>query len=657
MKKVGIILMFCTLMQPLWAQEQKSTERQAATYYIQYDYARAANLYKRLAGKKKVQLLILERLADSYRKINAYADAAVWYGKLVTMPDALPEDGLYYGDMLKCLGRYEDAKIAYQQYAQKTGQSQRVANRIAGCDSAHIWLQNPTRIAIRNLQQLNTAKSDWGATYYPQSVVFMSDSLYRNQLHKGSRVNKNLYGRSKHPYYKLYRADSINYGNVMVSDLSDAFNQYRYHIGPVTFNQSYDTAYFTVTNPQQHLPAQKEKIKPVVIYGTRRLELFTSSKDNQGKWTTPVAFAYNKPGEYSLGHAALSNDGTTLYFATDMPGGQGGTDIWFSQRQANGSWGIPQNCGAVINTPDDEAFPTIAPDGNLYFSSKGLIGMGGLDIFKATGSGAAWNIPENLHYPLNTGGDDFYLISGQNGEGFLASNRSGGYGDDDIYGFIRSHEDITPLPTPALQIPFEGIVCPGFRGACIYLYNQQRGIGWCFVPGPDGKFNIMLERETDYVVRILSTNGTKDSIVFNTRGITSSELLSKAICPEKRFVTGSTFTLQHLYYDYNKWNIRPDAAIVLDSLANILLTHPRMRIELGAHTDSRGKPAYNLMLSQKRAQAAVQYLVGQGIARQRMIPKGYGSSKLLNHCKAGVECSDAEHEQNRRTEIKILEGQ
>lgn len=654
MKKVGIILMFCTLMQPLWAQEQKSTERQAATYYIQYDYARAANLYKRLAGKKKVQLLTLERLADSYRKINAYADAAVWYGKLVTMPDALPEDGLYYGDMLKSLGRYEDAKIAYQQYAQKTGHSQRVANRIAGCDSALIWLQHPTRIAIRNLQQLNTAKSDWGATYYPQSVVFMSDSLYRNQLQRGSRINKNLYGRSKHPYYKLYRADSINYGNVMISDLSDAFNQYQYHIGPVAFNQSYDTAYFTVTNPQQHLPAQKEKIKPVVIYGTRRLELFISNKDNQGKWTAPVAFAYNKPEEYSLGHAALSNDGSTLYFATDMPGGQGGTDIWFSQRQANGSWGALQNCGAVINTSDDEAFPTIAPDGNLYFSSKGLPGMGGFDIFKATGSSAQWNIPENLHYPLNTGGDDFYLISGQNGEGFFASNRSGGRGDDDIYGFIRSEEDITPLAPPALQIPFEGIVCPGFRGACIYLYNRQRGIGWCFVPGPDGKFGIMLERETDYVVRIINTNGTKDSTEFNTRGITGSELLSKAICPEKKFVTGSTFLLQNLYYDYNRWNIRPDAAIVLDSLANILLTHPRMRIELGAHTDSRGKPAYNRMLSQKRAEAAVQYLAGQGVARQRMIPKGYGASKLLNRCEAGVKCSDAEHEQNRRTEIKIL---
>ncbi|MCW3467172.1 OmpA family protein [Chitinophaga nivalis] len=654
MKKIGIILMFCLLAQPLWSQEQKSVARQAEEYYLRYEYARAAGLYKRLAAKKKVDILTLERLADSYRKINAYEEAANWYAKLVAMPEAQPEDGLYYGDMLKSQGKYEAAKAAYTQYAQKTNQQQQVADRIAGCDIAAQWIQNPTRDYIENVSSLNTARSDWGATWYPGGVVFMSDSLRRGILDADSRVNKNLYGRSKRPYYKLYLADSSNYGHVYISDLSAVFNQYRYHIGPVAFDAGYNTAYFTVTDPDRRIAVQKEKFKRgITIYGNRRLELFISHKNDKGKWEAPVAFAYNKPAAYSLGHAALSPDGHTLYFASDMPGGQGATDIWYSEQQSDGKWGVPQNCGAAINSAEEEAFPTIGPDGALYYSSKGRVGLGGFDIFKATGAKAQWSNPENLRYPVNSAGDDFYLVSKQNGSGFLSSNRIGGHGDDDIYRWASPEQTITPIPIPVLQIPLEATVCPPYRESCIYLYNKQRGIGWCFTAGPDGKFTTKLEAETDYVIR-LTRGHQRDSIEFNTRGKKGPEVLQLAVCPEKQYKTGTTFILKNLYYDYDKSNIRPDAARVLDSLAGILQAHPTMRIELSAHTDSRGKSRYNQQLSQRRAAAAVNYLVQAGIARNRLVAKGYGAAHLLNHCKPGVKCTDAEHEENRRTEIKIL---
>jgi len=532
MKKVCTILLLCILAHPLWAQEQPSLAKRAATYYVLYDYARAANIYREMASKKKVQLLTLERLADCYRQINNYSDAAVWYGKLVTMPDALPEDGLHYGDMLKCLGRYNEAKAAYQQYAQKTGQTQRVANRIAGCDSAQVWMQYPTNTAITNIKQLNTTKSDWGATYYPHSIVFMSDSLYRNQLSADSRVNKKLYGRSRNAYYKLYKADSLNYGNFFISDLSPAFNQYLYHIGPVVFNNTYDTAYFTVTNPQPAIEGEKQRIEKVLVNDTRRLELFITSKDGQGNWRAPVAFAYNSPATYSLGQAALSPDGSVMYFTSNMPGGQGGTDIWYSERQTNGSWGTPQNCGTLINTPEDEAFPTVGPDGSLFFSSKGHVGMGGYDIFIASGNRAQWITPLNLKSPLNAAGDDFYLINGPNATGYFASNRSGGVGNDDIYGFANASQYITPTFIPLLQIPFEGIICPRFRNACIYLYNKQRDIGWCFSPDPNGKIYITLEHDTDYELRITNTNGSRYVISFDSRGRTDNSLFIKEFCPQ-----------------------------------------------------------------------------------------------------------------------------
>ncbi|MCW3464947.1 OmpA family protein [Chitinophaga nivalis] len=656
MKKICVIIILFLPLSRVWSQEQLSVGRKAAEYYQRYEYAKAAALYKRLAGKKKVSILTLERLADSYRKMNAYEDAANWYSKLLTRPDAQPEDGLYYGDMLKSMGRYEEAKNAYAQYAQKYNQAAQVANRQAGCDSAIQWIAAPGKDNISNVARLNTSSSDWGATYYPKGIVFMSDSLRNGILHPASHINKNVYGRTNRPYYKLYVADSNNYGNVYINDLSAAFNQYRYHIGPVAFDEGYNTAYFTVTDPARRIAVHKEKFKPgIIIYGNRRLELFISRRDSSGKWSQAVAFPYNRPDQYSLGHAAVSADGRTLYFAADMPGGQGGTDIWYSEKQADGNWGTPQNGGAVINTPEDEAFPTIAADGNLYYSSKGLPGMGGYDIFKTNGALAQWSKPVNLRYPVNSAGDDFYLISRNNGTGFLSSNRKGGKGSDDIYAWASPEEQRIPLlPVPGLQIPFEGNVCPPFRAACIYLYNVQRGIGWCLAVEADGKVRIKLERETDYVIRIHGAGGRVDSVKFSTRGLTGSDVLQKEICPQNTLRQGTVFILNNLHYDYDKSEIRPDAALVLDSLAAILREHPTMRIELSAHTDSRGSAKYNLLLSQRRAAAAVAYLVKQGIARNRMVAKGYGSRHLLNNCTKSVKCSDAEHEVNRRTAVKIL---
>lgn len=531
MKRYPGIILLVLCVQLAWGQEQLSLEKQAAIYYARYDYARAASMYERVAAKRKekTSTLVLERLAESYRMYNQYQRAADWYSKLLARPDAPPDARLYYGDMLKSLGKYAEAKAAYTQYA-STGNADRVKNRIAGCDAALEWMQSPTAVYIRNVERLNTAKSDWGATSYPGGVVFMSDTLYRHQLRKGSRFNRNKYGRNNREYYKLYEGDTANYGNVYINDFSPAFNWSRYHVGPVSFDRQYRVAYVTMTNPNRRIPGVKEHR---VKYGLRRLELYSAEKDSSGKWTKPVPFTYNKPDAYSLGHAVLSNDGNTLYFASDMPGGQGGTDIWYSERQADGKWGTPANCGPAINTPDEEEFPTIAPDGSLYFASKGWPGMGGFDIFHASGSKNQWSAAENLRYPTNSPGDDFYLVGNTNGNTWFSSNRVGGKGSDDIYS-ITTPETFTITKVPvALVIPFIGKVCPSLDGACIYIYNRQRGIGWCFVGTPGREISMTLEKETDYVIRMTYAGERRDSIEFNTHGMKDGELLKKDICPPK----------------------------------------------------------------------------------------------------------------------------
>ncbi|MBS0027526.1 hypothetical protein ACTJJ0_19970 [Chitinophaga sp. 22321] len=525
----GIILLFLSV-QLLSAQEQLSLDKQAAIYYAKYDYAKAASLYERVAAKRgeKTPTQVLERLADAYRQINKYEASANWYAKLITRSDASPDARLYYGDMLKSQGKYAEAKVAYTQYAQTVPSSEKVKNRIAGCDAAAEWIQTPTTVFIRNVERLNTSQSDWGATHYPGGVVFTSDSLYRHQLDNGSRYNRNKYGRTNRDYYGLYVGDTANYGNVYIKDFSPSFNWSRYHVGPAAFDKDYHTAYVTMTYPDRNIPGVKENR---VKYGYRRLELFSAEKDKNGKWGKPVAFPYNKPDQYSVGHAALSNDGNILYFAADMPGGQGGTDIWYSEKQGDDKWGAPVNCGPAINTAEDDEFPTIAPDGSLYFSSKGWMGMGGFDIFHSTGSKAQWSTAENLRYPTNSPADDFYFVAAFAGDTYFSSNRTGGKGSDDIYS-ITTPTSYTLTKTPvALVIPFIGTICPTLNDACIYIYNRQRGIGWCFIGQPGREINLTLEKETDYVIRTTYPGQRRDSIEFNTRGMTDGQELKKVIGP------------------------------------------------------------------------------------------------------------------------------
>ncbi|ASZ10868.1 tetratricopeptide repeat protein [Chitinophaga pendula] len=511
------------------AQEQPSLLSRAETHFALQEYAPAAALYERILRKKN-NLPLLEKLATSYRGLNLYQQAAATYARIIQQPEASVENWLYYGDMLKSQGDYAGAKTAYNTYREKGGASPLTANRIAGCDSALVWQQQPSGVMIYNMASLNSGGADWGAALYHKSLVFVSDSMRKEVLFATSRRNKRFYARNEHAYLKLYSAaPSIN-GWGYVNDFSPVINQYRYHVGPAVFSGSGDTAYVTVTDPFK-IPFDKGT--RLLVYGVRRLELLVFVKKNN-QWQPPQPFPYNKPQEYSLGQAVLSADGTTIYFTSDMPGGQGSTDIWFCRRIADGSWGTPQNCGSQLNTAGAEEFPTIGGDGQLYFSSMGHIGMGGFDLFRAVGSGDQWGTPVNLYPPFNSPGDDFYYVSTADGKGFLSSNRSGGKGGDDLYSLALPATMITPVTVqPLLRIPFEATICTD--QVCVYLYNKKRDMGWCFMPQPpERKITATLEADTEYVIRVYAGGRLISSTDFNTNGLTGAEVLRKEICPGAR---------------------------------------------------------------------------------------------------------------------------
>ncbi|GAA0564859.1 tetratricopeptide repeat protein [Chitinophaga japonensis] len=531
MKQLFLTIVFTSLLLSVYAQEQPRVRRQADEHFMRYEYGNAALLYEDLIKhRSKVDPEVITRLAYCYRKMNAYEKAAQWYAKATAdATHAKAEDWLYYGDALKSLGRYEEAVAQYNKYAQQPGADQaRVKDRIAGCDSAKIWLASPdTDFVLRNAAPANTSYADWGGIFYKTSyALFTSDSLRRDELSGKSKRYRRSYGWTMQDYARLYLGREDKYGRITIRDLSPRLNKFKYHIGPLAYTADYDTVYFTITNPDR---PHGKKMKGWPVYGTRRLMVFYSVNKN-GAWQKPVPFAYNRPDSFSVGHVALSADGSVLYFASDMPGGYGETDIWYCEKQPDSTWGTPKNCGPVINTPEQDEFPTVSGGNVFYYASKGHAGMGGFDIFEASGARDQWSAPVNLHVPRNSPADDFFYTVIHNEKGFLSSNREGGKGDDDIYFLSFNPEPLRTPIKPLLTIKLEGSTCPNFLGCCVYLYNKQRGIGWCYLL-EDGHFEAMLEADTEYEIRVYVNGTLRQTIPVDTHGVQDATTIEKLICP------------------------------------------------------------------------------------------------------------------------------
>jgi outer membrane protein OmpA-like peptidoglycan-associated protein len=331
-----------------------------------------------------------------------------------------------------------------------------------------------------------------------------------------------------------------------------------------------------------------------------------------------------------------------------MPGGFGNSDIYYCTLQSDGSWSNPVNAGPTINTDGKEVFPVFDQNGTFYFSSDGHSGLGGLDIFETHGSKSNWSNPENLKYPVNSTRDDFlpyFTVPGL--RGYLSSNRDGGKGADDIYYFSKQLTIIVKtktknhnnqiIPLEEVNLKFDDLVkdeAKDYKTDNNGIFSTQSDCGSAFeITGTKpGYF------QQEKSVQTACSSGNDTMFV---------ELTLEKLEENKSYV------LENIYYDFDKWNIRPDAAVELDKLVNILNEYPNIDIELGSHTDSRGTSIYNETLSQKRAESAVAYIISKGIKAKRIKAKGYGEYKLRTNCPDGVSCSDEDHQLNRRTEFTV----
>lgn len=640
-----ILVMFPFAM--VQSQEQSTLRERAEAHFLRYEYAEAVALFTRLADRSSPRLQDLERVADSYFHMRDFDQAAEWYRRIVSHKDHQDIHVLHYANALKASGQYQEAKNQYQAYLDRAGVDELVSIQMAGCDSAMVWRSNPSAFQLRNEREINTSGSEFAVAMINQEIY------YAGEPQSTSRSVKGTYGWTGRPYLKVYRANIGEPMHLAEPQIwSSEINDPLYHVGPIASPDGGRTYYVTRTFSGDSPAIEREHGRK---FKTRKLELHVYENiDNQ--WSTR-SFAYNNPAEFSVGHATFTRDGQLMYFVSDKPGGFGGTDIWFCSKNPDGTWEEPQNAGPNINTPGNELFPVIGVDGSLFYSTDGLPGMGGLDIFHAKGAQASWTKPVNVGYPLNSPADDFSLLLVQDDSerqwGYLASNRPGGQGNDDIYAFsfekpqpiVLVLQGIVSDKNTATRLPDARVVLEDSNGNKLGERRTQS----------DGTFEFMLDPEQAYSLSGSLAKYQPDSAEVNTFGMIRSDTLQVALALEREYEVGETFVLENLYYDFDKHNIRPDAAEVLDGLVDIMTRHPTLKIELSSHTDSRGSHAYNQALSQRRAQAAVDYLVSKGISRGRMIAQGYGETKLVNQCQDGVDCSEEQHQANRRTEVTILE--
>lgn len=625
--------------------------KEADVQFDLYNYDKAIVLYTEAYQKKKT-LKSVERLAESYRLIQNYKQAESWYAILVATDGAKPEAYRWYAEMLKNNAKYSEAKTQFAKYGTLAknltpAQVNQVDVWQKSCDSAVKWMRNPKTIAIKNEKLLNSAQSDWAAVNYKESVVFTSDRSNIGNLNvrtgrpflkfdTGKQPDKKVYGWTGNEYLRIYQKDK-SLGSISLFPLDAGTD---YHVGATSFSSDGNEVYFTLTK----IPSKVEKVKNAP--STINIEIF-SSKYQNGTWTEPKPFRYNKVQEWSVGDPFLSKDGTTLFFVSNKPGGLGGTDIYYCKRNVGGDWGEAMPLSAA-NTAGNERSPMT--DGNrFYFSTDGSISMGGLDIYRAsiTDRGILTNI-ENMGYPLNSAQDDFAFNLMDKTNGYFASNREGGLGSDDIYSFVEQLK---------LKFKLEGQVFnkeTNFPLAnAVVTLNKINGTRIKTTTDENGKYKFNLEEDADYNLLAEKTEFRTANENLTTKGLRESEVIRQDLYLAP-IVIGKEIRIENIYYDFDKSNIRPDAAKELDKIVAVMKENPTIWIVLGSHTDSRGKDQYNQWLSQSRANSAVQYIIDRGVEKSRITAKGYGESKPVNECTNGVKCSEEAHQLNRRTEFTIV---
>ena len=640
---------------------QKKKIEQANKEFDRFSYIDARAIYLKVVEDGYKSAEIYQKLGDTYYWNSDYDNAAKWYSRLAAeFPDQTTAN--YYfraAQSLKSLQKFDEAKKMMAGFAAKGGHGLMLKN----FENDPNYLESIGLVskgfALEEVE-VNTGYSDFGPSFYGENKLVYATSSNKSEGFKIDVWNQQ-------PFLDLFVADMDEEGKLSnAKSLSGEINT-RYHESSASFTKDGKTVYFTRNN---FINGKKGKDKDKTI----RLKLYRASSSGDGNWGNIVELPFNNK-EYSVAHPALSPDEKRLYFSSDMPGTIGMSDLWFVDITGDNTYSVPVNLGDKINTTARESFPYISKKGNLYFSSDGLDGLGGYDIYvsKLDETGMPGDII-NLGEPANSNQDDFgFIINEEKEIGYLSSNRSGAAGsiEDEIYR-IRGKCVITIVGT--VFDKESGALLPG---AEVTLLDSDNKVVNTVIVGQDAAYNFETDCESTYSVR-----GTKDGYRPNEK-IVTTPLLSGTIeiplpleridpCPPDDL--GCRLCLQPIFFDFDRFNIRPDAEIELAKILAAMREYPQLIIHIESHTDSRGSHSYNDRLSENRAQSTRDWFIGKGISAERLTAKGYGENQLLDRCLVfdecgkeigtydcseeqrnkpkcsdGVKCSEEEHQLNRRS--------
>lgn len=726
---ITILVIIFTISQ---VYSQTGTLRKGEKYFDIYSYNESIQKLEQITEKDTA---VLRKLALSYFRIGNYLESAKYWSEVVKNEDAIPDDFYQYAYVLAINGLYPDSEYWMNRYSELASHDTRAQMHLANPGFYKLLLNGKGLFEINNLN-INTYHSDFGTAFFNNKIVYASTRALPKPF-------KRIWNWNKLPYLDIYVADLDSTGQLVNIERFGSNFSSKYHDGPAAFNNDGTYMAFTRNN-------YDEKNSEGIV----KLKIYTSEKIN-GKWSKPKSLHFNSP-EYSVGHPTLSANGNTMIFASDMPDGYGKSDLYVIYKDENGNWSDPKNLGRTINTEGNEMFPFIHPDGILFFSSDGLPGLGGLDVFYTNANDFLnLTMPINIGSPVNTNTDDFaFILNEEQSAGYFSSNRAEGQGDDDIFAFKLAEPFV-------LQKIIKGITFDNYKNILsnveVVLYDNNEQIVSTAMSDENGNFQFVITKDDVYNVfgsienytnntkevdatgsePVLQTeliltkklqiqlycivtdfetneiipevrinlknleNDEVEVIVTSTSGAFEKDLgykemfdkLLYSLTLEKKGYLSQTFVysnvidrdgrynvheqmqvvmkkidigtdlakiidIQPIYFDLGKADIRPDAEIELNKIVEVMNENPKMVIELGSHTDCRGSSTSNNRLSERRAKSSAEYIKARITNPDRISGKGYGESRLVNHCECEgakvVPCTEEEHQENRRTEFRII---
>lgn len=627
---------------------QKAKLGSADEKYKSLAYIDAIAIYEKVAEKGYESPELFQKLGNSYYFNAKLEEAAKWYEKLFTFKQEIDPEYYYrYAQCLKAKEDYIKANEYLNMFAQLTSSND---NRSKLYKNNKNYLSDikkiSNRYSIENLT-INSEYSDYGAAVYKDELVFAS----ARDTGSVSKVKNKWTNQSFTNLYtsKINADGSLNDPKPLSKKVNSKF-----HESTPVFTNDGKTMYFTRNN---FINGKKGTDSEKIIL----LKLYKATFDGVN-WKNVEELPFNSD-DFSVAHPALSPDNKTLYFASNMPGTKGQSDIFKVAINEDGSYGIPENLGLGINTEARETFPFISNDNVLYFASDGQLGLGGLDVFavKLYEDGSFSNVI-NLGSPINGPHDDFaFLIDSNSKLGFFSSNREGGKGFDDIYKL----KELKPIEFECKQV-IAGFITDAESGdiiknANVTLFDSEMNSISQTLVDEEGKYRFEnLECDKMYSIRATSPEYETQETRIKTDKTSGETNVSLEVSKNIKTVSigsdlAKTFGIKIIYFDLDKSNIRKDAATELAKIVEVMKQNPTMKIDIRSHTDSRQSNTYNDKLSEKRAQATKKWIIAHGIDSNRLTAKGYGESKLVNKCADGVECSEEEHQENRRSEFIITE--